>query len=100
MNLSKNRTEIDEFVDKLETLHEAGAPNQIALELLKSAAHINDLVVITRDTTGKLHAVWSDQDLAEVTESALYLTAMVQHDLFLEHEGPPGEAEDDNSCDD
>ncbi len=90
--MSQNHSEIAEFARKLVTLREAEAPNQVALELLKSAEHISELVVIVRDTTGQLHAVWSDQDLAAVAESALYLTALIQHDLFHEHEGDPEEA--------
>ncbi len=94
--MSKKRPEIDEFVAKLENLREAEAPNQFALELLKSADHIAELVVIIRDTSGKLHAVWTEQDLATVAESTLYLTALIEHDLFLEHEGAPEEAEGEN----
>ncbi len=92
--MSPKRTEADDFAAKIETLREAEAPNQIALELLKSADEISDLVVIVRDQAGKLHAVWTDQDFAQLTESAMYLTALVEHDLYLEHETPPEEEDD------
>ena len=87
------------IVDNMQTLREAEAPNQLALELLKRADDINALVVILRDKAGKLHAVWTDQDFSELAESALYLTALVEHDLYLEHEVPSDDEDDeDDPC--
>ncbi len=87
------------IVDTIETLREAEAPNQLALELLKRAGDISELVVVLRDQAGKLHAVWTDQDFSQLAESALYLSALVQHDLYLEHEAPPDDEDDeDDPC--
>ncbi len=96
--MSEKDPEIEEFRAKLETLRCAEAPNQVALELLKSADQINELVVVVRDHEGKLHATWTDQDMASVTEAAAYLQAVLLHEIFLEHEGAPEDEGD--LCDD
>lgn len=80
-------------IEKVETLRGAEAPNQMALELLKAAKDINQLVVVIRDHSGKLRVEHTDQDFPALVEAAVFLMAQVQHDCFTVH------ANADDECD-
>ncbi len=84
-----------EFLETLEGLGTGCSPNQLALELLKNAGYVQDLVVVARDLAGDCYILWTDQDLAGVAEASMLLTATVQRDLLTEHGSESDHDEDD-----
>lgn len=63
------------------------SPNLLALELLRRASELDSAVVIVRDKEGALEVIWTEQDWSAASEAALFLSATVQRELWLEHNG-------------
>ena len=87
----------------VETLNELTHPNQVAIELLKraEAKEIASVAVVVRTTNGCLETLWSECDMPELSEKAMYLHGVVTEILLDVHEDLPlseGTEECDDDC--
>ncbi len=85
----------------VECLGHFADPNQVAIELLKrvEAEEVASVALVVRTTDGRLEELWSECDMPELTEKAMYLSAAVSQVLLEEHDNLPL-AEGPEGCDD
>ncbi len=88
--------------DNVECLGDLEHPSQVAIELLKSAesGELSCVALVVRTSEGCLRTLWSECDMPELCEMAMYLSGEVTDILRDEHEDlplseGPEECEDD-----
>ncbi len=75
----------------VECLGDLDHPSQVAIELLKraEAGEIQSVALVVRTTDGQLEELWSECDMSELSEKAMYLHAAVSQVLLEEHDTLP-----------
>lgn len=86
--------------DNVECLGHLDHPSQVAIELLKSAeaGELVAVALVVRTSEGRLRTLWSDCDMPELCEMAMYLGGEVTDILRDEHEDLP--LSESEECDD
>ncbi len=87
----------------VECLGNLDHPSQVAIELLKraEAQEIASVAIVVRTTDGCLETLWSQCDMPELSEKAMYLHGVVTEILLDVQEDLPlseGTEECDDDC--